>query len=116
MASDGAFVYVSQVTQPFLSSWGVHHRVSSAYHPHSNLRAESAVKSMTQLIAENTGPGGTLDTDRFAIAMMTYRNTSDRDTMLSPAQVLYARQLRDAVPVSPSRLQLRKNWRCERRR
>ena len=51
-----------------------------------------------------------MDTDRFAVAMMTYRNTPDRDTKLSPSQVLYARQLRDAVPVNPKNLQLRKDW------
>ena len=68
------------------------------------------MKSMKRMIAENTGAGGSLDTDKFAVAMMTYRNTPDRDTKLSPAQVLYARQLRDAVPVNPKQLELRKDW------
>jgi hypothetical protein len=47
-------------TRAFLKIWGVHHRISSAYHPHTNCRAKVAVKTMKRLIAGNTGPGGTL--------------------------------------------------------
>ena len=101
---------MSAVTSRFLETWGVSHRVSSAYNPHSNLRDESGVKSMKRMIAENTGVGGTLNTDRFMAAMLTYRNTPDRDTKRSPAQVLFARQLRDTVPCSPENLRLRKDW------
>ena len=69
--------------------------MSTAYNPHSNLRAETAVRSMKRLVRENTGQKGELDTDKIAMAMLMYRNTPDPDTGLSPAQVLYARQLRD---------------------
>ena len=100
MSTDGASVYMSRQTQKFLEVWGVKHRVSSAYYPHSNLRAETGVKSMKRLIKDNVGPGGSVDTDKFAAALLQYRNTPDRDTLLSPAQVLYARQLRDVVPVA----------------
>ena len=110
MATDGASVYVSARTKAFLTLWGVRHRVASAYHPHSNLRAETCVKSMKRLIANNTGHGGSLDTDAMAAALLQYRNTPDRDTGLSPAQVLYARQLRDTVPTSKEKLQLRPEW------
>ncbi len=43
-------------------------------------------------------------------AMLMYRNTPDRDTGLSPAQVLYAHQLRDTVPTDKSKLRLRPEW------
>ena len=109
-ASDGAAVFTSAVMKRFFGVWGVTQRISSAYFPHSNLRAESGVKSMKRLIAENTGSGGSLDTDAFAAALMQYRNTPDRDTGLSPAQVLYARQLRDTVPTEAGNLRLRKDW------
>ena len=58
LASDGATVFTSVQTKRFLEIWGVQHRVSSAYFPHSNLRAETGVKSMKRLIKENVGPGG----------------------------------------------------------
>ena len=42
--------------QQFLDDWKVGHRISSAYNPHANLRAESAVKSMKRMITDNIGP------------------------------------------------------------
>ena len=110
LASDGASVYLSSKTQAFLKTWGVRHRVSTAYNPHSNLRAETAVKSMKRLITQNVGPSGTLNTDAFAAALLTYRNTPDRDTKRSPSQVLYARKLRDTIPCKPTDLRLRPEW------
>lgn len=68
--SDGASVLVSGVTKRFMEAWGVKQRISSAYFPQSNLRAETAVKSMKQLINANTGQWGTLDTDAFGAAML----------------------------------------------
>ena len=65
---------------------------------------------MKRLIAQNVGPTGTLNTDGLATALLQYRNTPDRDTKRSPAQVLYARNLCDAVPCQPADLQLRKEW------
>ena len=41
---------------------------------------------------------------------MQYRNTPDRDTGRSPAQVLFCRKLRDAVPTSPKDWQIRPEW------
>ena len=90
--------------------WGVRQRVSTAYNPHANLRAETAVKSMKRLIARNTGVRGSLDTDSLAVALLQYRNTPDRDTGRSPSQVLFCRKLRDAVPVNPEDLKIRPEW------
>ena len=46
-------------------SWGVkNHRVSSAYHSHSNLRVETAVKSGKQLLLDNTKSDGSPDWDK----------------------------------------------------
>ena len=41
---DGAFILKSIEMRTWLSSWGVDHRLSSAYYPKSNGRAEAAVK------------------------------------------------------------------------
>ena len=68
-ATDRASVFTARQTQKFLETWGVRHRVSSAYFPHSNLRAETGVKLMKRLIKENVGTGGSLDTDRFTAAL-----------------------------------------------
>ena len=110
LTSDGGSAYVAAATKRFLSDWGVRHRVSTAYNPHANLRAETGVKSMKRLIARNTGVRGSLDTDSLAMALLQYRNTPDRDTGRSPAQVLFCRKLRDAVPVNREDLKIRPEW------
>ena len=48
---------------------------SSAYYPQSNGRAEAAVKSAKRLLKMNTGPGGSLDTDKVTAALLQYLNT-----------------------------------------
>ena len=110
LATDGGSTYVSDQTQAFLATWGVEHRVSSSYHPHSNLRAETAVKTIKRLIKDNTGPLGSLDNDSLAAALLLYRNTPDKDTKRSPAQILFARNLKDTIPCTPENLSLRKEW------
>lgn len=70
--------FTSHATRAFLKTWGVHHQISSAYHPHANCRAEVAVKTMKRLIAGNTGPGGSLS-DRFYKALLQYRNGHHED-------------------------------------
>ena len=52
----------------------------------------------------NVAPDGPLDNYDFEAVLLQYRNTPDRDLKLSPAQILFARELRDGVPVHGSRL------------
>ena len=58
----------------------------------------------------NVSADGSLDNDDFVAALLQYRNTPDRDLKLSPAQILFAKELQDGVPVHGSRLKLRKEW------
>ena len=55
ITTDGGPEFTAHSTAEFLDSWGVQHRICSAYTPHSNNRAETGVKSMKRLIAGNTG-------------------------------------------------------------
>ena len=93
ISSDGGPEFVSHASGSFLKQWGVTHRLSSAYNPQSNGRAEVAVKSAKR---SSTGPSGSLNSDRFLRAMMQLRNTPDRDCELSPAQIVFGKPLRDA--------------------
>ena len=54
VSSDGGPEYTASETEQFLKRWGVAHRLSSAYHPHSNLRAELGVKVIKRMLRENT--------------------------------------------------------------
>ena len=81
-----------------MKRWGTKHRLSSAYFPQSNGRAELAVKATKRLLEDNTDMFGNLNTDKFVCALLQYRNTPDRDCILSPAQILFGRNLRDSMP------------------
>ena len=101
LASDGGPEYMASATQRFLRAWGVHHRLSSAYFPHSNQRAELGVKSAKRLIRENISPSDSLETDGFRRGLLAHCNTPDRDTVLSPAQVIFGRPIREFLPIIP---------------
>ena len=77
LSSDGGPEFVAGSTKTFLRTWGVKHRISSAYFPQSNGRAEVAVKTAKRLLMSNIGPLGDLDDDRFLRAMLELRNTPD---------------------------------------
>ena len=79
-------------------------------YPHSNQRVELAVKSMKHMCRENTNSDGSLNNDRFLCAVMMYRNTPDRDTGRSPAQVIFGRELRDFLPALLRRYQSQPQW------
>ena len=99
MTSDGGSAYVSGETQQFFSTWGITHRLSSAYNPHGNLRAEQGVKTRKRLIKGNLGSDGKLDNDRFMRPILMYRNSPARDTGCSLAQVIFGRVLWDCMPI-----------------
>ena len=111
LTSDGGPEFSSYETRKFLNNWAVHHRMSSAYFPHSNTRAEIGVKTIKRLIMENCGSDGSLDTDKFQRAILQYRNTPDRDTGLSPAMCVFGRVIRDFIPVHPGRYLPHPTWR-----
>ena len=99
-SSDSGVQFQSEVFQKFLSDWGVDkHRVSSSYFPHSNMRAETAVKTVKRLIRDNTASDGTPHWDKILRAMMNHRNTPDPEWKLSPAQLLFGRPIRDFLPI-----------------
>lgn len=96
LASDGGPEFKADATAEFLHRWGVKHRISSAYHPQSNGRAEVAVKSAKRLLRSNVGTTGSLDNDRLLRALLQLRNTPDPDCNVSPAQIIFGRPIRDA--------------------
>jgi hypothetical protein len=110
IATDGGPQMTSSVFQQSLKAWGIRHRLSSAYLPHSNCRAEIAVKSGKRLLRDNVGPGGDLDTDRFMRAVLQYRNTPMQDSMRSPAQMVFGRHMRDFLPSLPHKYEATKDW------
>ena len=110
LASDGGPQFAARPTQDFLKTWGVTWRVSSAYFPQSNGRAELAVKTAKRLLRDHVSQNGDLNTDAVARALLQYRNTPLPGINRSPAQLLYGRQLRDHLPAAPGTRQVRPEW------
>ena len=94
-----------------MEQYGIRGRVSSVAFPHSNCRAEIGVKTMKRLITDNTGPSGSLNTDAVLRALLQYRNTPDPVTGMSPAEIVFGRQIRDFTPVLPGKYKPRDEWR-----
>ena len=101
IASDGGPPFTSHEWKQFLNQWAIRWRLSSANFPQSNGRAELAVKSCKRLLRSNTGADGSLDTAKVTKALLQYRNTPIAGISMSPAYMMFGRQLRDALPTSP---------------
>ena len=110
LSSDGASVFTSAEMAEFRSRWGFKHRVSSAYFPRSNKRAEVGVKSAKRLIQDNLSPNGDLNTDKFCRALLIHRNTPDPSTNVSPAQLVFGRPLKDHIPAPVGHFTPRQEW------
>ena len=53
---------------------------------------------------------------RVAIALLQHRNCPDPTTELSPAQIVFGRTLKDHLPIQPSALHVRQEWRLDAER
>ena len=84
--------------------------MSSAYHPHSNLRVETAVKSGKRLLMDNTKSDGSPDWDRVLRALMQHRNTPDSEYNLSPSQLVFGRPIQDFLPIKPGQFEPSNVW------
>ena len=116
LASDGGPEFRADSTVKFLRQWDVKQRISSAYFPESNGRAEVAVKTVKRLLRSNIGPSGSLNNDKFLRAMLQLRNTPDPDCNMSPAEIIFGRPLKDTFSFAnraknSSTPKMREEWR-----
>ena len=87
----------------------VNHRLSSVAYPQSNGRAEAAFKSAKRILLGNMNPvTGALDTESAAKAILAHRNIPAQGTGVSPAELLFGRNLRDHLPRVDRKL--RQEW------
>ena len=84
--------------QELMKNYGIRHRVSSAYNPHSNCRAEVGVKTIKRMLRDNIDADGDISNSRFLAAILQYKNTPDRDTKLSPLDLVFGRKMNGFVP------------------
>ena len=92
----------------------VFHRRSAEYNAHSNLRAESAVKSAKRLLSANTKSDGSPVWDQISKAVMQHRNTPVADVELSSAPLFFGRPIRDHLPIKPGLFNPSEVWMTNR--
>ena len=96
ISTDGGPKFSAFVTQQFLKTWVVKHRMSSAYFRQCNGRAEVVVKAAKQLLIANVSPSGDLNNDLFLRALLQLCNIPDLDCDMSPAEKVFNHPLHDA--------------------
>ena len=109
ISTDGGPQFKHQY-EDFLKNWGIHPRLSSVGYAQSNGRAEAGVKTMKRVLMDNVSRNGSLNNDKVLKALLQYRNTPLPDINLSPAQILFHRQLKDSLPVHRNQYHLHKDW------
>ena len=97
ISTDGKPDFTSGAMAELLQDFGIHHRVSSAYHPHSNLQAELGVKDVKWLLRKNVDSDGSINNSQMTAALLTFRNTPDHDTRMSPAEYVFGRPVNDRI-------------------
>ena len=68
------------------------------------------MKTAKRILMDNTGPGGSLNTDKVSMALLQYLNNPLRDINKSPAQLATGRQLRDGVPALKQHYRVNIHW------
>ena len=99
VVTDNGPQFSSRHFKQFSNLWQFEHVTSSPYHPISNGKAESAVKTAKHLAmkAQNDGQDPWL-------AILAYRNTPTEGMSTSPMERLTGRKARTTIPTRPSLL------------
>ena len=115
LSCDNGTTLVSNHARKFFAAWKVQLRVSSTGYAQSNGRAECAVKMAKKLVTNNVDGRGRLDTDKFAKAILAYRNSAIYPELgRTIAQTLLGRHLRDTLPAPKTFYELDKRFLLDR--
>ena len=88
--TDNGPQFTSHQFSTFSQSWNFTHTTSSPYHPHSNGKAESAVKIIVKRILRRC--------EEPELALLEHLNTTKEGLTASPVQQLIGRPTRSVLP------------------
>ena len=100
LVTDNGPQFVSEQFEAFSQRWGFVHTTTSPYHPRSNGKVESAVKTAKGLMRKAAHSGADV-----WLGVLEYRNTPTQGFDSSPAERLFSRRTRTILPAKPSTLQ-----------
>ena len=110
ISTDGGQQFMAHDVQMFFQKFGIRHRLSSAYFPHSNSRAELAVKSAKRMLRDNLTADGKFSSNKMMAAILQFRNTPLQDCRRSPAQMVFGRYMRDLLPAVKTKYEPMKDY------
>ena len=93
VVTDNGTQFTSQGFAEFLKLNGIQHYKSAPYHPATNGEAERYVQTFKQAMRAAKDDPGTLSTKLLRF-LLSYRTTPNATTGISPAELLYGRNLR----------------------
>ncbi|XP_036340257.1 uncharacterized protein K02A2.6-like [Rhagoletis pomonella] len=94
LVSDNGTAFVSQEFQRFLQLNGIQHSTTPVGQPATNGLAENTVKTFKSALKRGMGPPGGQFNDVLSRFLLDYRNAAHCSTGVSPAQLMFSRQLR----------------------
>ena len=68
------------------------------------------MKVAKRIIFGNSDPNGDIENDLISRSLLQYRNTPLQGLNMSPAQILYGRNLKDCMPSLNTSREIRKEW------
>uniref|UniRef100_A0A1X7VSC8 Integrase catalytic domain-containing protein n=1 Tax=Amphimedon queenslandica TaxID=400682 RepID=A0A1X7VSC8_AMPQE len=96
LVSDNGAAFTSHQFKDFMSKNGIHHSLTSPYHPRSNCLAERAVQTFKSAVKKLDEP---MNTHIFHF-LLQYRITPQCTTGLSPLELLMGRRLRTIMDLA----------------
>ena len=109
IGTDGGPQFNSGYYINLLKKWNIRRRLSSAYYPQSNGRAEVSLKTAKHILHGNINPRTEkLDNDKAVKALLADRNTPCQQTGTSLNVTLFRKPIRDHLPIP--NLKLQQEW------
>ena len=98
IVSDNGTQFTSLEFGEFLKKHGIKHMLSAPYHPATNGEAERFVQTFKHALKAARLDPGTLETN-LARFLLSYRTTPNATTNVSPAELLFNRQIRTRLTI-----------------
>ena len=89
--SDGGSHFIDKVFQKYLAEHGVHHNITTPYHPQTSSQAETSNKQIKNILQKTVDEMGKGWKDKLPDALWAYRTAYKTPIGMSPHQLVYGK-------------------------